>query len=99
MSWMKCTCRYCTAPFDHEVTIPDANELQSQCDQLRAEVERFRTERRWISVEERLPEVGVEVLCCLDECHSVVLAWRLKKDGEWICRAHVTHWMPLPPLP
>ena len=57
----------------------------------------------WISVEDRLPDTGVEVMTLMRGVH--MLAWRTK-DTEWIndndeseginC---VTHWMPLPEPP
>ena len=56
-----------------------------------------RVERRWIPVEERLPEVE----------HAVLALWERKvqsvesmfRDGSWTISGNVTHWMPLPPLP
>lgn len=62
----------------------------------RTEVERLRAERRWIPVEEQLPETEEEVATLwYNGFHSVA---RLYK-GRWSSGARVTHWMPLPPLP
>lgn len=102
MSWMKCVCCYCTAPFDHEVTFPDAEDLQAECDQLRAELERLNASRQWIPVEERLPELGVEVVVYMPMHDNLEVAWRDMRDGKWMSYAalgSISHWMPLPPLP
>ena len=61
-------------------------------------------ERRWVSVEERLPNDNVAVLCWVDGC-GTEMAWREK--GQWflsfagypISDFALTHWMPLPPGP
>ena len=44
MSWMKCTCRYCTAPHDHEIPGPETefDELIEQIQKLKAALERIR---------------------------------------------------------
>ena len=56
----------------------------------------------WISVKDRLPETGVEVLAYSDgDIYTVVHCI----DGSWIASStyydlyHVTHWMPLPEPP
>lgn len=62
----------------------------------------------WVSVLERLPEDGVDVLCGLCDdtgrrCATVgcyisnLKLWHL--DAGWAYSRHVTHWMPLPELP
>lgn len=64
----------------------------------------------WISVEERLPEAGEEVL--LYNSHSVrhyEIGWLRKKKGDnkskwavsngFIEDDDITHWMPIPNLP
>ena len=75
-------------------------------DNLAAEVERLREERRWIPVEEGLPE----------NYETVIAAWGLPPDrhpipavvycvdGLWLqvgykTRLQVTHWQPLPAPP
>ena len=72
-----------------------------------ARLETLVEERRWVSVEERLPEEGVEVLwwCNSDDQDRGVYVG--KKDRslivwgshEWFIDADFTHWMPLPPGP
>ena len=78
-----------------------------------AEIERLREERRWISVEERLPEVGVDVLAMSGEGvfqanvrpYGDSLRWEpliLDYHGCGCCggsNPRVTHWMPLPAPP
>lgn len=67
-----------------------------------ADLERLPAERRWIPVEERLPELGIEVLVYLIDSKLCVQAWRDTSDGEWASFDRlgiITHWMPLPPLP
>ena len=59
-----------------------------------AEIERLNEARRWIPVNERLPEVNTAVLTrWRDGVFSV--EWRFP-SGEWTTGAGVTHWMPLP---
>lgn len=58
------------------------------------------TDRTWISVDDRLPERGIDVLACYEVTREV--AWLHVDDGEWTSMAplgRVTHWMPLPELP
>lgn len=65
--------------------------------------------QRWISVDERLPEVGVHVLACkvgrktshgpffAMACKNEMMPWRYI-DGDR-CDVKVSHWQPLPELP
>ena len=78
-----------------------------------AEIERLREERRWISVEEGVPEVGVDVLAMSGEGvfqanvrpYGDSLRWEpliLDYHGCGCCggsNPRVTHWMPLPAPP
>lgn len=59
----------------------------------------------WISVEDRLPEIGVKVLI-FDNCNDFgvwslerdeeedVVCWE-DQDGSWYSLYDATHWMPL----
>ena len=80
---------------------PDALAMQALDDEnkkLRAEIERLRDERRWIPVEERLPEEGVHVLIAQKNGYQNV-DLRRRDTKQWSTGAKITHWMPLPPLP
>ena len=62
-----------------------------------AELERIREARRWIPVEERLPETRDPVLTLwISGMQSVK---QYDEQHGWNTGAHVTHWMPLPELP
>jgi hypothetical protein len=66
-----------------------------------AELERLRDARRWIPVDERLPELGVDVLV-LQRSGECEVAWRRGHDGNWSAYSalgEITHWMPLPKPP
>ena len=58
----------------------------------------------WIPVSERLPEVGVQVLCAMPGGGVEVMRKR-EHDGWWewwggdIDQLAITHWMPLPAPP
>ena len=75
------------------------NELADERDAAWRALEVLRAERRWIPVEERMPEENVQVLC-IDSQNVQMIAcfgW-----GEWWhpdIDAPITHWMPLPELP
>lgn len=61
-----------------------AEAIADELNRLRAEVERLREERRWIPVEERLPEFEVPVFC-----HAYGSTWigcrSSDEDGECWC--------------
>jgi hypothetical protein len=77
------------------------------------EIARLRKERRWVPVEERLPEIGTDVLAMGSEgvFQAYLTLWGesprwealvLDVHGCGCCggeSASVTHWMPLPPGP
>lgn len=62
---------------------------------------------RWISVEERLPEIDAEVLIYTNEGLYDVAQysggerfWTLERNPDcWVTALGVTHWMPLPEPP
>lgn len=61
---------------------------------------------KWISVEERLPDIDAEVLIYTDEGLYDVAQysggerfWTLERNPDcWVTASGVTHWMPLPEL-
>ena len=53
----------------------------------------------WISVEERLPEAGQEVVAFYPFLQSPMLVWYGGKPHSWSHSGTVTHWLPLPQLP
>ena len=53
-------------------------------------------ERRWISVNDRLPEQQTPVLT-VTKIKLFGVNWHIK--GLWSTGGGITHWMPLPPLP
>lgn len=61
------------------------------------------TDKGWISIKDRLPEDGVEVLVHDTDC-GVLIGWYDKKDNIFVCEFinqldAVTHWQPLPKPP
>ena len=66
--------------------------------------ERLRSERRWIPVSERLPEIGFTGLCQVAGNGYVIARYApYDSEGGWtsdeIGYCFVTHWMPLPSSP
>ncbi len=62
---------------------------------------------KWISIEDRMPEHGLEVLCA-NKIHCWVgsTQWSIRLQpvqcwtcGNWDEDFEATHWMPLPPPP
>ena len=57
----------------------------------------------WISVEERLPEEGKEVLIYVRNYHVTIgrlyNSWMTSGGYNWHARERVTHWQPLPEPP
>ena len=65
-------------------------------------IQQLESERRWIPVSERLPDLEVSVLTY----YCGVCVGELYEDGAWeisgfegFVLEEVTHWMPLPPPP
>jgi hypothetical protein len=82
----------------------------SEIEDLEGEIERQRAERRWIPVEERLPDDGNDVLVRYRYGHRTVcvVAYRVSGNDCWTMSAgdcfdfsdeQTTHWMPLPEPP
>lgn len=55
----------------------------------------------WISVSDKLPEEGQEVVIRIGEGNELVRFWNYRWVGEeeWFILDLPTHWMPLPKLP
>lgn len=61
------------------------------------------TVNEWISVEERLPDIGIRCLCWTGSCFQIA---KYKGEDKWFTDYHTiegkrlfTHWMPLPEPP
>lgn len=57
----------------------------------------YKAAQQWISVKERLPENGIEVLVVSDG--ETGASWHEKGEFGWAIGGTVTHWMPLPEPP
>ena len=68
-----------------------------------AEIERLNETKRWIPVEERLPEIGARVLVVDKRKPKVDCNEFLGHAGNgqpvWLKGLSMTHWMPLPEPP
>lgn len=59
----------------------------------------------WISTKDRLPEVGIEVLCITESGEYFLEFISRNTQEDWVglypkdFKLHFTHWMPLPKLP
>lgn len=76
-------------------------ELSERCREQEVDIEELLKEREWISVKDRLPDEGENVLTYgARPFYDVFYINRLidKKNGEWLYDG-VTHWMPLPEKP
>jgi hypothetical protein len=80
-------------------------DWREQLEQAASEIERLRAEQRWIPVSERLPDIGVSVLCSSKEPPEEDLVWIGQREQyEWYFpganeMGEPTHWMPLPEPP
>lgn len=70
-----------------------------------ARLEKLVEERRWVSVDEKLPSDNVAVLVWGPCCGEAEMVWRergkwhLSFVGTYIPDSTYTHWQPLPPGP
>ena len=61
--------------------------------------------QEWVSVKDRLPKKGKNVLCCTSgKDNEPFMGYRDDYTGDWCedgweCDCKVTHWMPLPKPP
>jgi hypothetical protein len=58
----------------------------------------YRKQNKWISVEERLPELYTYVIT-YDTVSGDVQIDSVLSNGEFVIGYNVTHWMPLPEAP
>ena len=61
-------------------------------------------DKQWISVEDRLPEIGVDVLVFVNNRYESIKTFpmiiaRLTHTSSWPTTRDITHWMPLPEPP
>jgi hypothetical protein len=92
----------------YEAVMNALDENKSECARLSAELEVVKAERKWISVDERLPEEGKRVLI-LFENGAVKIGHHWKTSQQWAtddgCYYHgasyswVIGWRPLPQPP
>ena len=77
-------------------------ELIAQLNATNTRIAELEAAQRWISVDERLPEVGQWVLVLIDAETLVFqfMGGSWSNEDEYIFAvSDVTHWMPLPPPP
>ena len=60
---------------------------------------REQEDRKWISVEERLPEEDTEALAYRSGNIAVEFRWAKCWENDALSNCTVTHWMPLPEPP
>jgi hypothetical protein len=83
----------------------DYGEAESCAEDIGGEIVPLYRAPRWIPVEERLPDIGVSVLCSSKEPPSQDLVWIGQREQyEWYFpganeMGQPTHWMPLPEPP
>ena len=90
----------CTLTFkDCEAVIDRVREYECEQLLLTAELARLRSEREWIPVSTRLPELNrlVNVICEYEKETFVSSSYH-HGNNRWSVYG-VTHWMPLPPPP
>jgi hypothetical protein len=83
----------------------EAGSIVSHAESMAMEIARLREERQWISVGERLPEIGVSVLCSSNDPPGEDRVWiGQREQWSWYFPGAnemgvPTHWMPLPTGP
>jgi hypothetical protein len=94
------------------MTCPICDQKPMNCDcteaerRMYSEIEELQEQvPRWIAVSERLPDIGVSVLCSSKEPPGEDLVWIGQREQyEWYFpganeMGEPTHWMPLPEPP
>ena len=87
---------------DGRVVIDRLNAQHAELTALRAEVERLREERRWIPVEERLPDDEADIICAYAGFKSFPgyrQGFNWFDDRDQHLAFPPTHWQPLPAPP
>jgi hypothetical protein len=76
--------------------------LEAWMEEAASEIKRLRSERRWIPVSERLPEV-LSMVLVWSQSNGLHLAsldsYRQWRDADENPGKKITHWMPLPEPP
>jgi hypothetical protein len=95
------------------VPFPDLNDANPLVASIKAMSEAAQHQSlgsdKWISVEDRLPEIEADYICCLQNGNLMVLSFNDgffgeldEDDDEFVISSHsdfVTHWQPLPVPP
>lgn len=98
-------------PFDFDALFADTRQTveywQARCELLEGEIAAVKAERRWIPVNERLPDRGSNVLCtwhgkyhhiCYMDTSTNIADWWDGATDEPLSQKP-THWQPLPEPP
>lgn len=91
-------------PLDHLAPYFDSKDIQQAYEDGATEA----LASQWVSVKERLPEEGQEVLLYdVNSIRHYVIGWRRKKGDNksmwtlsngFVADKDITHWIPIPPL-
>ena len=100
VSWGDCSTE---CPYDDVRNKPAHECIQSMTKDAHALIERLEGQvPRWISVEERLPEVKGKYIVCTRKKAVYCTAFRFFHGEGYFAtdlNTHITHWMPLPEPP